>query len=108
MPGLGVYAMLSEDNQDRERREVLELVERRRGSITVRELQQSMHFGSAEDAEAILAAMVADGLGRWIEKPTGPRGGRPTRHFHLHQTETAETEVSCYETPLNPKENAVQ
>jgi hypothetical protein len=99
-----IYATLSEDDEEREQREVLELVERRGGIVTVREMQQTMHFKTAEDADAILAALVADGLGRWIEKPAGPRGGRPTRYFQLHRPDPAETGVSCYETPLNLKE----
>lgn len=102
-----IYAMLSEDDEERGRREVLELINRRGGSITVREVQQFVHFDSADDAEAVLVAMVADGLGHWVEKPTGPRGGRPTRHFRLHGADSAETGASCYETPLNPKENEV-
>ena len=99
-----IYVMLSEDDQEREQREVLEVVERRGGSITVRELQQTMHFKTAEDSEATLAALVVDGLGQWIEKPTGPRGGRPTRHFRLHERGRVETGASCYETSLNLKE----
>jgi len=102
-----IYAVLSENDDERTVREVLEFVDRRGGSVTVRELQQSMHFDSADDAEAVLVAMVADGVGRWVEKPTGPRGGRPTRHFRLHGADPAETGASCYETPLNVKENEV-
>ena len=102
-----IYAVLSENDDERTVREVLEFVDRHGGAVTVRELQQSMHFDSADDAEAVLVAMVADGVGRWVEKPTGPRGGRPTRHFQLHRADPAETGVSCYETPLNVKENEV-
>jgi hypothetical protein len=79
-----IYAMLSEDDQDRERREVLELVERHGGSITVREMQRALHHGTSEEAEEILAALALDGLGRWVDVPPGPKGGRPTSCFKLY------------------------
>jgi hypothetical protein len=80
-----IYVMLSEDDQDRERREVLEVIRRRGGSITVREVQRAMHHSTTEEAEEILAVMVADGLGRWVDVPPGPKGGRPTSRFQLYR-----------------------
>ncbi|MBE3123428.1 MAG: DUF3987 domain-containing protein [Planctomycetes bacterium] len=112
-----IYVMLSEDDEDRERREVLEVVERRGGSITVRQLQQSrLHDLKAEEAEEILAAMVADGLGRWVDVPPGPKGGRPTRYFRAQQDRSdghPVEPISCSnetvpnETPSNLKEFGV-
>jgi hypothetical protein len=87
-----IYAMLSEDDQDRERREVLELVERRGGSITVREVQRALHYGTTDEAEEILAALAADGLGRWVDVPSGPKGGRPTSCFQLHGADRPRTD----------------
>jgi hypothetical protein len=100
-----IYSMLAEDGEERTIREVLELVERRGGSITARELQQAKHFGTSEEAEEVLHQMVAASLGQWVEMPPGPRGGRPSKCFRLAslgQQEAgrhAETDGSCYETP---------
>jgi hypothetical protein len=112
-----IYLMLSEDDEERERREVLEVVERRGGAITVRQLQQSrLHDLKAEEAEEILAAMVADGLGRWVDVPPGRKGGRPTRYFHVQQARSDRhpiEPISCSnetvpnETPLNPEKYEV-
>ena len=78
-----VYTMLSEDDDDQALREAQELVERRGGTITVRELQQTLHLDTAEDAEEMLLEMVGAGLGYWVSMPPGPRGGRPSKCFQL-------------------------
>jgi 5S rRNA maturation endonuclease (ribonuclease M5) len=88
---LRIYAMLSEDDQELEYREVLELVERRGGTITVRELQRAQHHKNAEEAEELLRAMAADGLGRWVDLPPGPKGGRPTSCFQLYRGDQPKT-----------------
>jgi len=96
-----IYAVLSETGEERSAREVLELVQRRGGSITARELQQAKHFDAAEDAEAALAEMVADGLGEWVPVPSGARGGRPTRRFRLLPGVSADADPAANETPEN-------
>ena len=100
-----IYGMLSEDEDQQATRELLELVERRGGTVTVRELQQARHYATAEEAEEALHNMVTAGLGCWVSMPPGPRGGRPSKYFRLAslgQQEAgrhAETDGSCYETP---------
>jgi len=61
-----VYAMLAETDDDRERRELVELIKRKGGSATVRELNRSSRmFANAADAEAALEGLVevASGTG---------------------------------------------
>ena len=79
-----IYDMLGEDENDRSRRELVERIERRGGSITVRDLQRSSRaHASSEIAEVALQALVSAGLGRWDTCPPGSVGGRPTRRFCL-------------------------
>ena len=108
-----IYSMLAEDGEERTMREVLELVERRGGTVTARELQQARHYTTAEEAEEILHKMVAAGLGHWVSMPPGPRGGRPSKCFRLASLgrqeagQHAETDGSCYETPDGDSANEV-
>jgi hypothetical protein len=81
-----VYAALGEDDVNRERRRLIEWIQARGGSVTVREIQQlgtSRYRGSAEVADAALEELAKDGAGNWVEVPAGGKGGRPTRQFHL-------------------------
>jgi hypothetical protein len=80
-----VYAMLGESDEQRERRELVELIERRGGTITVRELMRSSrrYRDSAETAEAALQSLVRDGGA--LREPIGTtqRGGQPTARYRL-------------------------
>jgi len=79
-----VYGLLHEDATEREHRELIELIERRGGAISVRELMRaSRAYPQAEDAGAALDALVEAGLGRWETVEPGPQGGRPSRCFSL-------------------------
>jgi hypothetical protein len=79
------YAILSESDEDRDRRRLVELVQRKGGTVTVRELQQTSRlFRTAGDVEAALNALAEDGVGRWEQQGPSARGGRPTRIFHLN------------------------
>jgi len=82
-----VYAMLAEDDEARQRRQSVELIERKGGSVTVREWQRTRSHRTAEDAEAELAELVTAGVGRWEEVAPGPRGGRPSKRFILADAE---------------------
>ncbi len=85
-----VYAMLAEDDEARQRRQMVELIERKggpRGSVTVREWQRTRSHHTAEDAEAELAELVMAGVGRWEEVAPGPKGGRPSKRFILADAE---------------------
>jgi hypothetical protein len=95
-----VYAMLSETEESREQRRLLEWVESRGGSVTARQVQQGhRQYRTAQDAHTALDALVKEGHGYWQDVPTTAKGGRPSRVFHLSTVSTV------YETSLNPDEN---
>ena len=79
-----VYTMLDELAEDRDRRELVELIERRGGTITVRELQQSVRrISTSQQAEQELEELVSAGYGRWEEDSPKPKRGRPSKIFRL-------------------------
>lgn len=80
-----VYGALGEDDEDRERRRLVELIQRKGETVTVRELQQTSRlFKTAREAEIALEALANAGVGRWEQQGPSARGGRPTRIFHLN------------------------
>lgn len=102
-----VYRVLGESEEDRQRREVLDLIQRRGGGLTPNELRKRCRrFTTNEEAELYLAGLVKSGLGTWHEVEHGPKGGRPAIEFRLSEpvSETrtpifqAEDEVSVTET----------
>ena len=72
-----VYGLFVEDTADQERRELLELIRRKGGRVTPRELKQgSRKFKTVADAESALQELVAAGLGRWEVVPTSTKQRR--------------------------------
>lgn len=90
-----VYAMLGEDEGQRERWRLVELIERRGGQVSVRDWQRARSHQTAEDAESELTELATAGHGRLEETAPGPRGGRPSKRFVLTCSElnTGETAV---------------
>jgi hypothetical protein len=94
-----VYGTFGESDNAREERLILEWVQRRGGRATAREAGQNLQaIESSDVADLAMGRLVAAGLGRWEDKPPGPRGGRPSRVFVLTDAppltkphETAET-----------------
>ena len=80
-----VYAVLAETDGDRENRQIVELIQRNGGEITVRQLMRaSREFrNSADDATAALQGLVDSGEGLWIASKPGSQGGQPTKAFRL-------------------------
>ena len=78
-----VYALLGESDEDRERRRLVEWLDRRGEAATPREVQMGCRWLRAPGAaEAALEQLAKAGLGNW--KPTPPgRRGHPTRRFEL-------------------------
>ncbi|WP_439621805.1 DUF3987 domain-containing protein [Gemmata sp.] len=78
-----VYQMLAESAADRASRSLAELVRRKGGRLTPRDLQRTNpgKYRSAELAELALDALVSAGAGEWVVGPSGPKGGRPARTF---------------------------
>lgn len=77
-----VYGLFVESEEDREQRELVELIRRRGGAITARELMHtSRQYQPTEVADAALTGLARTGHGEWhIETATG---GRPRREFRL-------------------------
>ena len=83
--GVRIYASLSETQEQRERRELVEFIERRGGAVYERDVMQSFTRlkNNKAGTERELTALVNDGLGKWEPVPTTEKGGRPARKFQL-------------------------
>jgi hypothetical protein len=115
-----IYGMLDESPAEQEARQLVELIERRGGGVTVRELQHASrrYRGNASDAEAALNMLVAAELGSWALVPPGPTGGRATREFRLQghgngngtllnpEESTSSVTVTAYDTSELSRANA--
>ena len=64
-----IYATLSESTEQRECRRLVEFIQGKGGSITVRALQNSnsAKYRGAGEAEGKLDGLVEAGLARWVE-----------------------------------------
>jgi hypothetical protein len=92
-----VYALLSESDEDRDQRRLIEWIERKGGSVTARDVQQgNRQYHTAPAAEAALEELVKAGCGDWEPTPPGRRG-QPTRRFVLTST--------VYGNSLKPRGN---
>lgn len=79
-----VYAILSESDDDRETRRLVELIQRTGGDVSGRELvQRSRMFKTVADAEAALSRLVKAGAGSWVTPEQRGRGGPKARRFVL-------------------------
>jgi len=80
-----VYAALSEDDEARARRQLVEWIERRGGSVTLRELTHGVrqYRGNSDAARAALDTLAKAGIGRWTHPAPGSAGGRPSPRFEL-------------------------
>jgi hypothetical protein len=83
---LRVYAMLAEAPEETAYRHIVELVNRKGGNITARELQRSNNrkYPHAEIAELALEVLVQAGFGQW-EESVPPRGGKTSKRFVLNK-----------------------
>ncbi len=96
-----VYALLGESAEERELRELHELVLRLAtrpksdGRITVRDLQRhnGKRFRSSEDAKAALDSLTGAGLGEWEERtvPDGKGGHHPKTFKPRPTSDTSDT-----------------
>ena len=94
-----VYALLSESDDERDDRRLIEWIRCKGGSSTVRQVQQgNRQYQTAESAEAALVRLVEAEAGHWQPTATTQKGGRPTRKFVLHESHTD------YETPARSDE----
>lgn len=85
--GERVYLRLAEGDDDREARQLLDLVRRKGGSISGRELVQSSRaFRAVKDAEAALSRLVEAGHGSWVTPPQRGPGAPKAPRFVLPST----------------------
>lgn len=102
-----VYAMMAERPEDAAVRRLAELVERKGGRMTARDLQRTnTQYPTSEAAEAALDGLVTAGLGEWTEMRP-PHGGHPKRVLVLCSTldtrpETNDTSAGDHST-LGPE-----
>jgi DNA polymerase I-like protein with 3'-5' exonuclease and polymerase domains len=91
-----VLSIVTETNEERDIRRLVEFIRVRGGRMTVKKLQLSnaRKYPTAEAAESALEVLVGAGLGTWKNHPVGPRGGRPTKEFIL-----SDPPNETYETP---------
>jgi len=95
-----VYAVLGEGDDERDRRELVDLIRRRGGTITARELQQaSRAYPMADAADEALTELAKSGRGDWEPIPPTSQGGRPARVFRLSTASTV------YTTPIIPEKS---
>jgi hypothetical protein len=101
---LRVYRVMSESEEDRLRRQLLEWIAAHGGRVTTRQVQHGLgHFQeNPAEAEPALWALVDAGYGSWEHVPAGPRGGRPTDYFCL--ADSPDFTVPNPDTPENPEE----
>lgn len=81
-----VYALLDGDAEDDKRQELVDLIRRKGGDVSPRELvQASRRFPKVADAEAALDDLADAGAGKWYYPAIGPNGGHPARRFILNE-----------------------
>jgi hypothetical protein len=88
-----VYSMLTDSQEETDRRELIDLINRQGGQITLRELMRSSaKFKTSEDAERALNDLVQAKKGKWKPPEATAQGGRPTLVFVLNrETDTDKT-----------------
>lgn len=76
--------LLSESDEDRDSRRLVEWIERKGGTMTVRDLERGpRQYRDAGKAAKALGELVASGVGRWeVDDHAGGRG-RPVDRFRL-------------------------
>jgi hypothetical protein len=55
--------------------------------MTARDLHRASpsRYRSSDQADAALQSLAKTGIGAWVNRPSGPAGGRPTRALRLTQ-----------------------
>jgi hypothetical protein len=101
-----IYSTLSESTEEREARRLVEFIRAHGGEITAKQLQHSnsRKYPTAASASAALDSLVSAGIAEWIDRPSGPKGGRPSRILCLKQAhdetdQTDETDTEAIESP---------
>jgi hypothetical protein len=86
-----IYAIWAESGENRDRWRLVELIQRKGGTVTARDLMRSSRmFATAAGAEAALHELAEAGIGRWEQVSAGPKRGKPTKRFVLVNPERAD------------------
>ena len=81
-----IYSVLEGESSIAVENDLLELIRRRGGRITARNLQRSSRrYPTAESARVALQQLEDLGLGLWINGGGGPAGGRPSAIFEIRK-----------------------
>lgn len=97
-----IYAMLDETDQQRDQRQLVELIQRKGGSINGRELvQSSRRYARVADANIALTKLVDNGLGTWETPRQVGRGGPKADRFTL----TGDHAVNVYSNDASSSTN---
>jgi hypothetical protein len=80
-----IYRLVNETEDAREGRRLLEWIEQQGEPVTARGVHKAnkSRYPSSEAAELALNDLVKSGWGKWEQRPTGEKGGRPTAVFIL-------------------------
>lgn len=81
-----VYAMIHSDAADLDRQRLVDWLVKHPGPITARQLRDTNKaaYPKTERAKLALDQLATAGLGQWLDRPTGVKGGRPTAVFSLY------------------------
>lgn len=81
-----IYCTASDDHVGDVTNLTVKYLTRVKKPVTPRELLQSCpsRYRKVANAKAVLEELVRLQKGKWIKRPVGPGGGRPTEEFHLH------------------------
>ncbi len=98
-----VYGLLAEGEGNRVARRLVELIERKGGVVTPRDLMRCCRaYATSDEAEGALNELAEAGLGAWEMEPPGPRGGHPARRFRLTNNAAAQTPVDALTVDTTP------
>ena len=95
-----VYAILGETGEQRDQRRLIEMIQAKGGTVTIRDVQRSSRkYPTAVDAKQALNALVEAEVGRWEDPEPGPTGGHPVRRFVLKRG--VDVDRTCRDGPIN-------
>ncbi len=83
-----IYALIGETDWQRDRRKLIEFIERRHGEVTERDVYSNYRPfknkpNKAKETAEWLDQLVRNSLGKWETVPPTAKGGQPTRKFCL-------------------------
>lgn len=97
-----IYAVLREGADDESKRIMVERIRMAGGHIKVRDWQRARSWATTEEAEAELRPLVEAGFGTFRITTPGPKGGRPSKSFVLHDAPITPPDRTPGETPSEP------